>query len=95
MRLSLRRKVGVLLISLLILQLVGLSVANAAPASLPPSAGMPGPNYHVVRPGETLFAIGRLYGINPWWIARSNMIPNPNIIFVGQVLVICRPGFPN
>jgi len=92
MRLSLRRKVGVLLISLLILQLVGLSVANAAPASLPPSAGMPGPNYHVVRPGETLFAIGRLYGINPWWIARSNMIPNPNIIFVGQVLVICRPG---
>jgi len=92
MRLSLRRKVGVLLVSLLILQLVGLSVANAAPASLPPSYGMPGPNYHVVRPGETLFAIGRLYGINPWWIARINMIPNPNIIFVGQVLVIFRPG---
>jgi LysM repeat protein len=47
--------------------------------------------YHVVRPGETLFAIGRLYAVNPWMIARTNMIPNPNIIFVGQMLVIVRP----
>jgi spore germination protein len=57
---------------------------------------MPAPVFHVVRPGETLFSIGRLYGVSPWQIARANMIPNPNLIFVGQVLVISfGPGpFP-
>lgn len=94
MNLSLRRKVGILLVSLLLLQMVGLSVVSAAPAPQlsMPGPGMPAPMYHVVRPGETLFAIGRLYRVNPWWIARINMIPNPNIIFVGQMLVIFSPG---
>jgi hypothetical protein len=48
------------------------------------------PGYHVVRPGETLFSIGRLYGVNPYTIASMNGLPNPNYIQIGQVL--CVPG---
>jgi len=96
MKLSISRRIGILLVALLLLQLVGLSVANAAPAAQSPLPGMPGmpaPIYHVVRPGETLFSIGRLYGVNPWQIAWTNRIPNPNLIFIGQViLIIPGPG---
>ena len=46
--------------------------------------------WHVVRPGETLFAIGRIYGVNPYAIAQANALPNPNYIQIGQVL--CIPG---
>jgi len=45
---------------------------------------------HVVRPGETLYSIGRLYGVNPYEIARINGLADPNRIYVGQVLRI--PG---
>lgn len=85
-------RVGIVLISILILQLVAMSVASAAPAAWAPGPG-PAPMFHRVQPGETLFAIGRLYGVNPWGIARLNGILNPNIIFVGQVLAIsAQPG---
>jgi LysM repeat protein len=99
MRSSLQSKVGIVLISVLVLQLVGLTAVSAAPAAWAPypvvQQGMPAPQLHLVRPGETLFAIGRLYGVNPWAIARMNRLPNPNIIFVGQVLVIGAQGpFP-
>lgn len=96
MRSSLRRKVGIVLVGVLLLQLVGLSVVSAAPGPWAPGpmaqSGMPAPSFHVVRCGETLFAIGRLYGVNPWAIARINRLPNPNIIFAGQVLAIFQPG---
>jgi LysM repeat protein/multisubunit Na+/H+ antiporter MnhB subunit len=48
--------------------------------------------YHVVRCGETLFSIGRMYGVNPWDIAAANHLPNPNQIFAGQRL--CIPPRP-
>lgn len=96
MKLSLHGKVGILLVTVLILQVVGLTVASAAPPAqlgMPGMPGMPAPTYHLVRPGETLFSIGRLYGVSPWQIARTNWIPNPNLIFVGQVLyIIPGPG---
>jgi len=50
------------------------------------------PGYHVVRPGETLFSIGRLYGVNPYVIAQVNGLPNPNYIQIGQVLYIPGSG---
>lgn len=53
--------------------------------------------YHVVRPGETLYSIGRLYGVNPYDIAAANSLANPNIIYVGQYLHIpgcCGPPGP-
>jgi LysM repeat protein len=44
--------------------------------------------YHVVQPRETLYCIGRAYGVDPYAIARRNGILNPNLIHVGQRLAI-------
>ncbi|MCY4019445.1 MAG: LysM peptidoglycan-binding domain-containing protein [Chloroflexi bacterium] len=43
---------------------------------------------HVVRRGETLASIANLYGRNMWDIAAANGLLNPNLIYVGQVLII-------
>lgn len=47
----------------------------------------PGRTY-VVQPGDTLFSIALRYGTTVWAIALANNIPNPNLIYVGQVLRI-------
>jgi LysM repeat protein len=44
--------------------------------------------YHVVRPGESLFCIGRAYGVDPWAIATQNGILWPYRIYPGEVLAI-------
>jgi len=49
--------------------------------------------YHRVRRGETLFSIGRQYGVNPYGIARANNLHNPNYIYAGQVLRIPSGGY--
>lgn len=46
---------------------------------------------HVVNSGETLHAIGRLYGIAPGLIARYNGLREPYRLAVGQSLLILRP----
>lgn len=43
---------------------------------------------HVVRRGDTLASIAQLYGRNMWDIAAANGLLNPNLIYVGQVLII-------
>ncbi|MZP30425.1 LysM peptidoglycan-binding domain-containing protein [Heliobacterium undosum] len=43
---------------------------------------------HVVRPGENLFAIARLYGIRPEEIERINQLPNPERLLIGQAILI-------
>ncbi|MEE8392281.1 MAG: LysM peptidoglycan-binding domain-containing protein [Anaerolineae bacterium] len=48
--------------------------------------------YHTVQPGETLFCIGRAYGVDPFAIATQNGILNPNVIRAGQSLAI--PNVP-
>ncbi len=56
-----------------------------------------GGTYHTVRYGETLFSLGRYYGVNPYAIARANNLYNPNYIYAGQVLYIpsgYQPGHP-
>lgn len=45
---------------------------------------------HVVKSGETLSTIARLYGLTVEQIAAANGITNPNLIYAGQVLII--PG---
>lgn len=45
-------------------------------------------SYYVVRYGDTLFRIGRMYGISPWRIAAANGIYNMNYIWAGQRLYI-------
>ncbi len=68
---------------LLAVVLVSVVPVAAAPA-------VQGQIWHQVKPGETLFSIGRLYGVSPWAIANANGLSNPNIIWVGQKLLI--PG---
>ena len=45
---------------------------------------------YVVQPGDTLWRISRQFGTTVDAIVRANNIPNPNLIYVGQVLEI--PG---
>ena len=53
-----------------------------------PDRGQSGKTYHKVRYGETLFSLGRQYGVNPYRIARVNGLQNPNYIYAGQILYI-------
>lgn len=54
------------------------------PTAAPPTGSV----IHVVQPGDTLSAIARRYGTTVNAIAAANNIANPNLIFVGQRLVI-------
>ncbi|NLX09362.1 MAG: LysM peptidoglycan-binding domain-containing protein [Chloroflexi bacterium] len=61
-------------------------------APIPPTAApyppAQQPLRHVVQPGENLFRISLRYNVTLEALARANGIFNPNLIFVGQVLVI-------
>ncbi len=46
------------------------------------------PAVHRVRPGETLFSLGRRYGVNPYRIAAYNGLPRNVQLKVGQVVRI-------
>jgi len=85
---KLGQKTLLLVVCLLIAQLViGTTTAAAAPPACEPI-------YHYVRYGETLSSIGRLYGVNPYAIARANGLANPNYIYAGQVLLISTCYYP-
>lgn len=43
---------------------------------------------HIVRAGETLYCVGRAYGVSPSAIASYNGLANANKIYVGQKLAI-------
>lgn len=55
-----------------------------------PGGGVAGK--HVVRAGETLYCIGRAYGVSPWAIASVNGIYAPYRLYIGRVLTI--PNVP-
>ena len=79
-----------IILAVVLLQLVSPIETHAAP----PAGG--GGVHHIVRYGETLFSIGRLYGVNPYYIARVNRLPDPNYIYAGQVLYIpSGRGYPS
>jgi LysM repeat protein len=73
---------------------------GGAPAPLPgpvPGPGGVGPAcgptysassgyYYVVCRGDTLGSIARYYGVSFWYLAWRNNIPNPNLIYAGQVI---------
>ncbi len=75
------KKILIITVVVMLLLLAFASVSYAAP---PASGGV----YHTVRYGETLFSLGRYYGVNPYQIARENGLPNPDCIYAGQVLHI-------
>ena len=45
-------------------------------------------SYYTVRRGDTLYRIGRMYGVSAWSIARANYIYDMNYIRAGQSLYI-------
>jgi LysM repeat protein len=76
----------VLVFAIIVLGLMLLTHASAGTTE----AASPTTAYYVVRPGDTLDAIAWRYGVSTWAIARANGLWNPNLIYVGQLLVI--PG---
>lgn len=50
--------------------------------------GVPQPQMHTVKPGETLRSIADLYGRSVEDLAAQNGLADPNAIFVGQVLFV-------
>jgi LysM repeat protein len=63
-------------------------MAEEAEAEESESATLPAT--HTVAPGENLFRIGLIYGLSWVPLAVYNDIPNPNLIYTGQVIRI--PG---
>lgn len=55
------------------------------PLPIPPS-----PLFHTVKPGETLWAISRMYELTIPEIVAANQLINPDIIHTGQRLIIPR-----
>jgi LysM repeat protein len=49
---------------------------------------------HIVQRGETLSSIAWHYGVSYWDIASLNGLSNPNLIYVGQRLLIPTGGGP-
>ncbi len=43
---------------------------------------------YIVKPGDTLFAIGERYGVKPGTLAEYNDLSDPDVLAVGQVLKI-------
>jgi len=75
------RKLILIVGLVLLLQLLWAVQAQAAP---PESGGF----WHRVQYGETLFSIGRRYGVSPYAICRANRLYNCNYIWQGQSLWI-------
>ncbi|WP_295957583.1 peptidoglycan DD-metalloendopeptidase family protein [Rhodoferax sp.] len=66
---------------------------DAVPAKPLPGAENAGkPGYYTVKPGDTLIRIGLDTGQSWKDIARWNMLDNPNVIEVGQVLRVISPN---
>jgi hypothetical protein len=61
------------------------AMAQADPAAA--GAGHGSPTIHVVKPGETLYRIGRRYGVKLETLRKWNKLPD-DIIEVGQKLIV-------
>jgi LysM repeat protein len=64
-------------------------VVTATPGAIPPPTSN---NTYVVQPGDTMFRIATRYNTTVAALAQLNGIVNPNVIRVGQRLVVPVPG---
>jgi LysM repeat protein len=55
---------------------------------IPKESAPPRPETYTVRYGDTLFSIGRQFGISAYVLAEHNNIQNTDLIYAGQVLRI-------
>jgi len=72
------------------------------PAPTPPPEGEPSPTStappagttttYIVQRGDILSRIAQAYGVTVSAIVAANNIPNPSLIYAGQVLIIPAPG---
>ena len=82
--------------TLVTLALLATSIfATALPASAEPLYNGAILGSHTVRHNETLYCIGRAYGVEPWAIAAQNGIGWSNLLYVGQVLAIPNAPWSN
>jgi LysM repeat protein len=58
------------------------------PATVSAAPARWGGFWHQVYFGQTVFSIGRLYGVSPYAIAAANGLANWNVIYAGQWLWI-------
>ena len=68
-----------------------LVVLLLAGSSLPCEAADCSPVYHTVRAGQNLTQIARYYGVTVQAIVKANNLWNPNVIYIGQRLLIPVP----
>lgn len=47
---------------------------------------------HVVKPGDSIYSIARMYNASPQKIIKDNELENPNALVVGQTIVIQTPS---
>lgn len=57
-----------------------------------PPAPPPGGRVYIVEAGDTLYSIAEKFGVSISGIIELNNIPRPDLIFVGQRLIIPPPG---
>ncbi len=70
---------------------------TAAPVPTARPVGSPtptGPVFYTVQPGDTLLAIARAYGVTLEALMEANGITDPNLLHVGQTLVIPTGPLP-
>ena len=86
----------IIMLGLLAVLLVGLgSVAPLASAQGDVNAqAAPSVVTYVVKPGDTIYGIARMYHVDPAAIIAANHLPNPSWIYPGQVLVIPAGNLP-
>ena len=66
--------------------------ATQPPPAVPTTAATSGTVYHVVRQGDTLMALSRMYGASVADLVAWNGLSNPNQIVVGQQLRVAPPA---
>ncbi|RME69904.1 MAG: LysM peptidoglycan-binding domain-containing protein [Chloroflexi bacterium] len=72
-----------------------ITTAMTAVAALPVRAAPPPQapeTVYVVQPGDTLIEIALRFNLNPAELALVNNLPNPDLIYPGQALVLPQPG---
>ncbi len=72
--------------------IIRVSQPLSVPCLSPSSESFP---VYTVQPGDNIFRIAIRYNTTVYAIAQANGIPNPNLIFTGQNLVIPYPGSLN
>ncbi len=76
-----RRSIAAITALVIVMALLGAAIR-------PAFAQESGQTYYTVQPGDNLYRIGLKFGLSVDVLARANGIVNPNVVYVGQRLII-------